>query len=369
MTKKLFIGILIVLVVLGGLAAVKTMQIKTMIAAGAAMVPPPETIASAVARAEQWPETIPAVGSVNAAEGVTVAPEIAGTVSEIAFESGATVKQGDLLVKLDASSEEAQLRALEAQVDWAKVSAERLRKLQADKTVSQSELDQAEAALKQANANADNIRAIIDKKTIRAPFAGRLGIRLVNLGERLDAGKGIVSLQSLSPLFVDFSLPQQELARLQTGLKVTAVSDTYPDKVFEGELTVISPDLDAVTRSVKLRARFENADERLRAGMFVKVSVILPEAKPVLAIPATAIMRAPSGDSVFIITGSTNLVVQQKLIRTGRANGDFISVETGLKAGDRVVSDGIFKLRNGMTVLENNETTPKPSYNPNPPNS
>ena len=368
MIKKLFIGVLIVLVVLGGLAAVKTMQIKTMIAAGASFVPPPETIASAVAQEEKWPETIPAVGSVNASEGVTVAPEIAGTVSEIAFESGATVKQGDLLVKLDASSELAQLRALEAQVDWAKVSAERLRKLQADKTVSKSELDQAEAALKQANANADNIRAIIDKKTIRAPFAGRLGIRLVNLGERLDAGKGIVSLQSLSPLFVDFSLPQQELARLQTGLKVTAISDSYPDKVFDGELAVISPELDAVTRSIKLRAKFENADERLRAGMFVKVSVVLPEAQPVLAIPSTAILRAPFGDSVFVISGSTNLTVQQKFIRTGRTLGYFVSVESGLKAGDRVVEAGVFKLRNGMSVVENNETTPKTSQTPNPPN-
>ena len=368
MTKKLFVGILIVLVVLGGLAAVKTLQIKTMIAAGASFVAPPETIASAVAREEIWPETIPAIGSVNASEGVTVAPEIAGTVSEIAFESGATVKQGDLLVKLDASSEEAQLRALEAQVDWAKVSAERLRKLQADKTVSQSELDQAEAALKQATANADNLRAIIDKKTIRAPFAGRLGIRLVNLGERLDAGKGIVSLQSLSPLFVDFSLPQQELARLQTGLKVTALSDSYPDQVFEGELAVISPELDAVTRSIKLRAKFENADERLRAGMFVKVSVVLPEAQPVLTIPSTAILRAPFGDSVFVISGGTNLTVQQKFIRTGRTLGYFVSVESGLKAGDRVVEAGVFKLRNGMSVVENNETTPKTSQTPNPPN-
>ena len=374
MTKKLFIGVLIVLVVLGGLAAVKTMQIKTMIAAGASFVPPPETIASAVAQEEKWPDTIPAVGSVNASEGVTVAPEIAGTVSEIAFESGATVKLGDLLVKLDTSSERAQLRAAEAQVDWAKVSAERLRKLEADKTVSRSELDQAEAALIQANANADTIRATIDKKTIHAPFAGRLGIRLVNLGEQLEAGKGIVSLQSLSPLFVDFSLPQQELARLKTGLKVTAVSDTYPTNQFEGELTVISPDLDAVTRSIRLRAKFENADERLRAGMFVRVSVILPEAQPVLVIPATAILSiAGTAEAVYVITpqvanGATNLIVQQKFIRTGRAHGDFVSVEDGLKAGDRVVTAGIFKLRNGMSVVENNETTPKTSQTPNPPN-
>jgi membrane fusion protein (multidrug efflux system) len=369
MKRNLFIGIAIVLLAFGGLAAVKTLQIKTLIGASAMFAPPPETVASAVVQEEKWQDTIPAVGSVSAAQGVTVAPEIAGTVSAIAFESGATVKQGDLLVKLDTTAEDAQLRAAEAQTAWAKVSAERLRKLQADKTVSQSELDQAEAALTQAQANADTIRATIEKKTIRAPFAGKLGIRLVNLGERLDAGKGIVSLQSLSPLFVDFSLPQQELARLQTGLKVTAVSDTYPDKVFEGELAVISPDLDAVTRSVRVRAKFENADERLRAGMFVRVSVILPEAQAVLAIPATAVLSAPSGDTVFIITGGTNLVVQQKLIRTGRVHGDFVSVEEGLKAGDRVVSAGIFKLRNGMSVVENNEATPKASETPTPPNS
>jgi len=369
MKLKIFIGLIIVVLAAGALAVVKALQIKTLIAASALFAPPPETISSAVVLEEKWPDTIPAVGSVNAAQGVTVAPEIAGTVSGIAFESGATVKQGDLLVRLDTSSEKAQLDAAEAQVDWAKVSAERLRKLQADKTVSQSELDQAEAALKQAEANANTIRATIAKKNISAPFSGKLGIRLVNLGESLAVGQSIVSLQSLSPLFVDFSLPQQELARLQTGLKVTAVSDTYPDQLFEGELTVISPDLDAVTRGVKLRAKFENTDERLRAGMFVKVSVVLPEARPVLAIPSTALLRAPSGDSVFVITGGTNLVVQQKLVRTGRARGDFISVESGLKAGDRVAADGIFKLRNGMSVLENNENTPKPSQTPTPPNS
>src|ERR1035441_4928676 len=261
MTKKLFIGVLIVLVVLGGLAAVKTMQIKTMIAADASFVPPPETIASAVAQEEKWPDTIPAVGSVNAAQGVTVAPEIAGTVSKIAFESGATVKQGDLLVELDTTTEVAQLRAAEAQMDWAKVSAERLRKLQADNTVSRSELDQAEAALTQAQANAEAIQAAIAKKNIRAPFSGKLGIRLVNLGESLGVGQSIVSLQSLSPLFVDFSLPQQELARLQTGLKVTAISDSYPDQVFGGELAVISPELDAVTRSIQLREKIEKTKE------------------------------------------------------------------------------------------------------------
>jgi membrane fusion protein (multidrug efflux system) len=369
MTRKVFIGIIIVVVVLAGLATVKVLQIKTMIAMGASFVPPPETVASAVAQAEQWPEVIPAVGSVSAAQGVTVAPEIPGTVSKIAFESGATVQQGDLLLKLDTSSEDAQLRSAEAQVDLARQTLERTQKLRADNTVSQSELDTADATLKQAQAAADTIRATIAKKNITAPFSGKLGIRLVNLGESLAAGQGIVSLQSLTPLFVDFSLPQQELARLQPGLKVRAVADAYPGQVFEGELAVVSPDLDAVTRSIRLRAKFENAEEQLRAGMFVRVSVVLPESKPVLTIPSTAILSAPFGDSVYVITGSTNLVAQQTFIRTGRAQGDFVSVESGLKAGDRVVSAGVFKLHNGASVVINNDATPKTSTSPTPPNS
>lgn len=371
MIRKLFIGIGIVVVIVAVLAAIKIMQIRTLLAAP--QPPQVETIATAVVTQEAWPDTLSAVGSVSAAQGVTVAPEIAGTVSEIAFESGATVKQGDLLLRLDTSSEEAQLRAAEAQADWAKLSVERQRKLQADKTVSQSELDQAEASWKQAAANADNIRTIIQKKTIRAPFAGKLGIRLVNLGQQLDVGKGIVSLQSLAPIFVDFSLPQQDFARLQTGLKVTAVADAYPTNQFTGEISAINPDLDPATRSVRARATFENAGELLRAGMFVRVSVILPDEKPVLIIPSTAILSAAYGDSVFIVTpdkdNATNLVVQQAIIRTGRAHGDFVSVESGLKAGQRVASSGIFKLRNGVNIKENNEMAPQASQKPTPPNS
>jgi membrane fusion protein (multidrug efflux system) len=280
---------------------------------------------------------------------------------------------------MDTSSEEAQLRAAEAQTEWAKVSAERLRKLREDKTVSQSELDQAEAALKQAQANADAIGAIIGKKTIRAPFAGKLGIWLVNLGASVDARRPLISLHSLAPVYVDFSLPQQNLAQVQTGLTVQVTCDAYPGQKFSGALTAINPDLDAATRSVTLRATFENTNQLLRPGMFAHVEVILPEAQPVLTIPATAILSAPFGDSVFMIVTaaqagitnmpSTNLVAQQKFIRTGRTHGDFISVESGLKAGDKVATAGIFKLRNGVSVVENNEDTPKPSLSPNPPNS
>jgi len=372
MKRNIFIAVGIVVTVLIVLAGVKALQIRKMMSS-----PWPvqvETISSAVAHEENWSDSLTAVGSISAEQGVTVAPEIAGTVSEIAFESGATVNKGDLLVKLDAASEEAQLRAAEAQADWAKVSAERLRKLHADSTVSQSELDQAEAALKQANANADNIRATIEKKIIRAPFAGQLGIRLVNLGEQIAAGKGIVSLQALTPVFADFSLPQQDLQKLQTGMSVRVTSDSFPDKKFEGELAAINPDLDVATRSVRSRAKFANQEKLLRPGMFVRAEVLLPGDQKVLVIPATALLSAPYGDSVFVIEpqvagGKTNLTVQQKFIRTGRAQGDFVSVESGLKAGDKVVSAGIFKLRNGVSVQENNKDTPKPSLSPNPPNS
>ena len=372
MKSKIFIGAAIVLAVLLVLAGIKALQIRALIAFGKSFVPPPQTISSAVVKEEKWPDALTAVGSVSAAQGVMVSPEIAGAVSEIDFESGATVHKGDLLVKLDTSSEKAQLRAAEAQTELARLNAERTRKLREDKTVSQSELDTAEATLKQDEANADAIRATIAKKTIRAPFAGKLGIRLVNLGEQLDVGKSIVSLQSLTPMYVDFSLPQQDLEKLQTGLKVRVTADAYPDKKFEGELTAINPDLNATTRSVQLRASFANADKLLRPGMFVRVAVELPGEEKVLAIPSTAILSAPYGDAVYVIetetNGGTNLIAQQKFIRTGRALGDFISVESGLKAGDRVVAAGEFKLHNGDHVQVNNTDTPQPSLSPNPPN-
>ncbi len=372
MIRKILIGLAVVVAVFLVLAGVKALQIHALLTTPFSQ--PPETIAADVARPDDWQDTLTAVGSISAEQGVTVSPEIAGTVSEIDFASGATVKQGDLLIRLDTSSEEAQLRAAQSQAELARLNAERTRQLRADKTVSQSELDQAEATLKQNQANADAIQATIDKKTIRAPFAGRLGIRLVDLGQQLDVGKGIVSLQALDTVFADFSLPQQDLARLQTGLQVKVTADAYAGKTFAGELTAINPDLDTTTRSVRLRARFSNADELLRPGMFVRVEVELPDTQKVLTIPSTAILSAPYGDSVFVIesqtaNGMTNLVVQQKFIRTGRTHGDFVSVESGLQAGDRVATAGLFKLRNGVNVTVNNTDVPKPSLSPNPPNS
>jgi membrane fusion protein (multidrug efflux system) len=279
-------------------------------------------------------------------------------------------------VKLDTSTEEAQLRALEAQAELARLTLARERTLRSDNMVPQSELETAEATLKQTQGMADATRAIIQKKTILAPFAGRLGIRLVNLGQYLDTGKPIVSLQSLTPIYADFSLPQQELARLQTGMRVRVTTDTYPGRQFEGTLSAINPDLDAQTRSVGLQATFGNAEQLLRPGMFARVEVLLPEEQPVLVIPATAVLSAPYGDSVYVIeskmgkdSGKPELAVRQQFIRTGRAQGDFVSVESGLKPGERIVSAGIFKLRNGMSVIENNELSPKNDLAPHPSDS
>jgi membrane fusion protein (multidrug efflux system) len=373
MKRKILFAVILVLLVAGGLAGIKTLQIRKLMAAGDNAAYPPETISSAVALEERWQGTVNAIASVAAVQGVNVTAEVPGVVREIAFESGAPVAAGDLLVRLDTGAEEAQLRAMEAQADLARINAERARKLRADNMISESEMNAADATLKQSQANADTIRATIAKKTLRAPFAGRLGIRLVNLGEYLDAGKAIVSLQALDTVYADFSLPQQELSQLKPGMPVRLTTDTYPGRRFEGTLSSLNPDLDTTTRSIRLQATFENPGHLLRPGMFARAEVLLGGDQQVLSIPATAVFSAPYGDSVYVVEPSTNkagaLVVRQQFIRTGRVRGDFVSVEAGLKAGERVASSGLFKLRNGMSVVENNELAPKAEKAPQPSNS
>ena len=376
MIRKILIAVFIVLLVVGALAGVKTLQIRKLMAGGKSFAPPPESVSTVVVREEKWQGTLTAIGSVTAVQGVTVTPEIAGIVREIAFESGAVVSTSNLLVRLDTSAEEAQLRALEAQEELARINVARERALRSQNLVPQSELDTTEATLKQTQGTADATRAVIQKKTIRAPFAGRLGIRLVNLGQYLDTGKPIVSLQSLTPVYAEFSLPQQELARLKTGMRVHVTTDAYPGRTFEGKLTAINPDLDQQTRSVGLQATFENPEQRLRPGMFARVEVLLPEEQTVLAVPATSVLSAPYGDSVYVVeskpgkdNGKPGLVVRQQFIRTGSARGDFVSVESGLKPGERIVGAGIFKLRNGVSVIENNDLAPKSDLAPRPSDS
>jgi membrane fusion protein (multidrug efflux system) len=374
MKPRIFAAIAIVLLIIGALGGVKALQIRKLIASGKSFVPPPETVSSVLVRDEKWQGTINAIGSVTAVQGVMVTPDIPGAVREIAFEAGAVVDKGDLLVRLDTSAEVAQLAAIQAQAELARLNLARVSRMRAENIVPQSELDAAESALKQYESNADVIRAAIEKKTIRAPFAGQLGIRLVNLGQYLETGKPIVSLQSLESVYVEFSLPQQELSRLKTGMPVRLSTDTYPGQRFDGTLTTINPGLDQSTRSVNLQATLANADHRLRPGMFARVQVVLPAEQEVLVIPATSVLSAPYGNSVYVIDTlpSTNgapptLSVRQQFVRTGMARGDFVSVESGLKAGDRIVNSGLFKLRNGMAVVENNSLSPKPSETPRPP--
>lgn len=370
--RRFSLAILILLVIAGGLAGIKVLQIKKLIASAATMAPPPEAVSTFVARQTNWPVTLNAIASLTAVQGVTITPEIAGAVREIAFESGANVQKGDLLVRLNTASEEAQLSALQAQVQLAKVNLDRVRTLASQKMISEAELDAAEATLKEAQGNAEAIQAAIDKKTIRAPFDGRLGIRSINLGEYVDIGKPIVALQSLNPIYADFTLPQQDVPRLGPGMKVVLRTDAYPDKEFYGTLTAVNPGLDAATRNVRLQATLENPGQLLRPGMYARVEVLLPEDQQVTFIPATSIVAAPYGDSVYVVENTTNptgkeqLVARQQFVRAGRARGDFVSVESGLKPGEKVVRAGAFKLRNGIAVMENNELVPPASEKPHP---
>jgi membrane fusion protein (multidrug efflux system) len=366
MKKRIFftiVGLIVLIAVLGG---IKGLQISRMTAAGKQFVPPPETVTSFEVQTKAWETLLTSVGTLEAVQGVMVTAELKGKVENIAFEPGAKVRAGDLLVQQDISSETAQLRASEAAVKLAKITLERTRKLLSEKTVSQSQYDNADAQYKQAAAQADNIRAAIAKKTIRAPFAGRLGIRLINLGQALNEGDTIVSLQSFDPIFVNFSLPQQQLAIVRPGLTVRMTTDALPGRTIEGKITAINPAVDTATRNIKIQATAANPGEQLRPGMFVNVKVVLPTQEKVLPIPATAVLYAPYGDSVFVVEEKKNeknsqasMIVRQQFIRLGEKRGDFIAVASGLKEGETIVSTGVFKLRKGQSVVVNNSLAPE----------
>ena len=376
MAKKIIFTLVIVLILVGTLAGIKGLQFKTMFAQGANFVPPPETVTTTEAKQDTWQPTLAAVGSVAAVQGVVLGAEMSGAVKNIAFESGATVRAGDLLVELDSSVEQAQLRSAMASADLARLNLERARELREKKMMSQADLDSAEAQAKQANAQIDNTRAVIAKKAIRAPFAGRTGIRQVNLGQFLDNGAAIVTLQSLDPVYVDFSLPQQDLAQLGVGMAVRVTTDAFPGQNFEGKLTAINPEVDAVTRNVRLQATLANPAGKLRPGMYVNVAAVLSQMEQVLMIPATAVLYAPYGDSVFVVedkkdekTGATGKVLNQKFVRLGKTRGDFVVVTSGLEAGQTIVTTGVFKLRNGMSVVVDNKLAPSLQLAPKPANS
>ncbi len=371
MKKRILFAILGILIVVAALAAVKTLQIQAMIEHGKKAVPPPETVTTAVARAESWETSLSAVGSLAAVQGVTVAAELPAKVVEIAFEPGKKVKRGDLLIRQDTSVEEAQLPGAEAQVKLAQSVLARDVEMLTDKIISQADYDAAVASLKLAMSQAGTLRATIDKKSIHAPFDGRLGLRQVNLGQILREGDPIVTLQSLDPIYVNFSLPQQELSRLRVGLPVRVTSDGLPGLAIDGRITTVSPLVDADTRNIQLQATVSNREEKLHPGMYVNAAVGLPVRKKVIAIPATSVLYAPFGDSVFVVAdkaGKGGKVLRQQFVRLGERRGDFVAVTDGLKEGETIVSTGVFKLRNGEPAVVDNRLAPEFRLSPKPKN-
>ncbi len=368
MAKKvgLTIGALVaVVVVLGG---IKGLQISAMIAQGESFVPPPESVTTAKVKKDQWRPFYKAVGTVQAVQGVMISAEAPGIVRSISFESGQQVKRGTVLVRLDTATEKAQLASATARAELGRTTLSRAQKLRAAQANTAAEVDSADAEEKQAAADTKRIRASIAQKTVRAPFDGRLGIRQVNLGEFLNSGTPIVSLQSLDPIYVDFSVPQQRLASLGVGDAVRVHMDASHDhRVLEGTLETIDTEVDVATRNIRIRAEFKNPEGHLRPGMFVDVRVLSPQKKPVLAIPATAVLYAPYGDSIYVVEEAEGQkVAKQRFVRLGETRGDFVAVRSGVKAGEEVVTSGAFKLQNNMPVKVDNKLAPDAKLSPKP---
>jgi len=373
MARRMVVMLGLMLLFIVAIGAWKRWQIKTGVAMAAKFAPPPTAVTTAMAKTERWQPVLSAVGSLKAVNGVTVSTDLAGIISRISFQSGATVKKGDLLVKLDSSQEEAQLHSAEARRDLAKLSLDRQRDLRASGAVSQSDYDSAESEFRQAAAAVDDARAHIARKTITAPFDGLIGIRQVDLGQYLDVGAPIVPLQSTDPIYVNFSLPQENLGQIAIGKKLHVKANGVAGDQFEGEITAVDSRFDESTRNILIQGTVANAENRLRPGMFVNVEVIQPE-QDVVSIPATSINYAPYGDSVFVVKeiqgpdGKSFKGALQQFVKTGTTRGDQASIISGVKAGDEVVSSGVFKLRSGIPVQVNNSVQPGNEANPTPPN-
>jgi membrane fusion protein (multidrug efflux system) len=374
MKKRMTLMVVAIAVFLSAIGAVKYGQIKKGIAQHNSYQPPPEAVTTFVAKTEQWPTTLAAIGTVTAVQGVVVSADLPGIVEKISFESGLQVRTGDVLVLLDMKQERAQLAAAEAQLELTRVSLNRQKRLVETEIGAQADLDTADANFKAAEAKVGELRATIERKTIRAPFAGVLGIRQVNLGQYLQSGSPVVPLQSLQPIYVNFSVPQQEIARLRVGGEVKVTSNEKGVSS-NGKITAIDTVIDPATRNIAAQATLANADGKLRPGMFVETAMQFGSVNDIIAIPASSINHAPYGDSVFIVSelkdpqGKTYRGVRQQFVKVGAGRGDQIAVISGLKAGEEVVTSGVFKLRNGAAVQVNNKTQPGNNPAPSPENS
>ncbi len=373
MRKRMLIMLAIVITFVAILGGFKFSQIKASMAQGG-WTPPPEAVTTAVVKQENWDTTLNAIGSVEAVQGVTVSADLPGIIESIAFESGRHVRKGDVLVRLDTKQERAQLAAAQAQLELKQLELERKRGLREKDVIPQAMYDQIAAEHKQAMAAVGEIRASIDRKTIRAPFSGVLGIRQVNVGQYVSGGSPIVSLQALQPVYVHFNVPQQEVGRLRNAREVRVSSDGF-EGTEVGRVTAVETMIDEATRNVRVQAVFDNRSGKLRPGMYVEAQLARGANTPVLAVPASAISYAPFGDSVFIVEqrkgkdGKSYLGVRQQFVKLGPARGDMVAVLSGLKPGEEVVSSGVFKLRPDAAVQVNNKVQPGSSTAPKPEDS
>ena len=375
MIKKIlfiFLGLLAAIAIVVALGGIKFFQVRKAMAEHASFAPPPETVTSIIAEAEEWTPSLKAVGSTVAVQGVTVSTDEPGIVHKINFESGQTVKAGDLLVQLELSQEEAQLRSAEAQMQLAAANLQRQQNLLKSRVSSQADYDSAKAQYDQAEARVEEVKALINKKTIRAPFSGVLGIRAVNLGQYLQSGAQVVPLQSLDPIYVNFWLPQQYLGQIAAGQPLHVRADGIPDVTFEGKINAVDAIVDEATRNVRVQATLPNSKALLRPGMFVNTEVPLPNKTSHIVLPATAIQYAPYGDMVYVIDdvkgpdGKTYRGVRQQVIKVGESRGDRVAIHSGLNGGEEVVTSGVFKLRPGVAVQVDNKIQPDNSVSPKP---
>ncbi len=375
MAKRMTLLIVLVVVFIATLAFVKFRQFQAMAAQFAAMQPPPEAVTTIVAQREEWPATISAIGTVAAVQGVTVSADLPGIVDRIGFDSGKAVKQGDVLVELDTRQEQAQLAAAEAQVELSRVTFERMKNLVGHDAVSRAEVDAAAAANKQAEARIREIKATIERKTIHAPFSGMLGIRAVNLGQYLNGGDAVVSLQSLNPIYVNFGIPQQDAGQIHLGRGVRITVADLGNVSLDGRITALDSVVDETTRNVTVQATLANPGGKLRPGMFVQTQVMLGASQSVIALPGSSINYAPYGDSVYVVAdlkdpnGKPYRGVRQQVVKLGGSRGDQIAVLGGIKPGEEIVTSGVFKLRNGAAVQINNKVKPANSRAPKPEDS
>jgi membrane fusion protein (multidrug efflux system) len=370
MAKRMILMVVLMTIFITVLGFVKFRQFQAMAGEFAAMQPPPDAVTTIVAAREEWPATLNSIGTVAAVQGVTVSADLPGVVDRIAFDSGKTVQKGDILVQLSTRQEQAQLAGAESQLQLARVNFERMQGLVQQDAVSRAEYDAAAAEHKQAEARLGEIRATIERKTIRAPFSGLLGIRQVNLGQYLTGGDPVVPLQSVDPVYVNFGVPQQEASQMRTGRSVRVSVGELADNEFTGRVSAIDSVVDQTTRNVQVQATLANPGGKLRPGMFVQAQVMLGAGRQVVALPASAISYAPYGDSVFVVSdmknpqGQTYRGVRQQVVKLGDARGDQIAVLSGLNPGEEIVSSGVFKLRNGAPVQVNNTVQPGNSRSP-----